>query len=167
MGIVGCSNSDDSGDDSTGLNPKSAAAASASVDMQALSQPQAPAPLPAPGAPAQAAASAGNMSAAQTEISSDTQQALEQLNMILTGTFESEIGRKPTGVNEFVERGLIRQLPASPAGKKFFFDADKNQIVLADRLPGEVDPAPLSAEQAQAAYLKTMQDIHKRIGGSN
>lgn len=122
-----------------------------------------------PGAGGSTAASAAPVTTAiaGTELSADTQQALDQLNNILHGTFLAEIGRAPKSVNEFVECGLVRQLPKAPDGKKFFYDAAKKQIVLADRLPGETDPAPLTAEQAQQAYMRTMAEIHKRIGGGN
>ncbi len=161
---AGCS---EKGDDALPPAPKAPAAApQTSMDLNVA----APAAVVPPGAAVTASAPTGAAAPAAiagTEIAADTQQALAQLNGILTGTFLAEIGRPPKSVNEFVERGLIRQLPKAPDGKKFFYDAQKNQIVLADRLPGEVDPAPLTAEQAQKAYMQTASEIHKRIGGGN
>jgi hypothetical protein len=139
-----------------------AAQTTAALDLNA----SAPAPVTPPNQSAAPAAPSAPVATAiaGTEVSADSQQALAQLNGILTGTFLAEIGRPPKSVNEFVERGLIRQLPKAPDGKKFFYDAQKNQIVLADRQPGDVDPAPLTAEQAQKAYMQTAAEIHKRIG---
>ncbi len=152
---LGCSNKE-----SDELPSAPNAAGEAALDITALAPAQTPSMTPAnmaaPGAPA-----AGSI--AGTEVSADAKEALVQLNNILTGTFLAEIGRPPTSVNEFVQRGLIRQLPKAPDGKKFFYDAQKNQIVLAERLPGDVDPAPLTAEQAQQAYLQTAAEINKRI----
>lgn len=156
---LGCSNKE-----SDELPSAPNGAAEAAVDITAL----APAnPAPPAGYGGVAAPTGGETapaSVAAAEVSADTEKALVQLNNILTGTFLAEIGRPPTSVNEFVQRGLIRQLPKAPDGKKFFYDAQKNQIVLAERLPGDVDPAPLTAEQAQQAYLQTAAEINKRIG---
>lgn len=137
----------------------------ASLDITALSPAKPTPPAPYGGSiAAPAGGEAAPTTIAATEVSADTAEALAQLNNILTGTFLAEIGRPPTSVNEFVERGLIRQLPKAPEGQKFFYDAQQNKIVLAVRQPGEVDPAPLTAAQAQQAYLQTAAEINKRIG---
>ncbi|HEY1173315.1 MAG TPA: hypothetical protein VGH19_18240 [Verrucomicrobiae bacterium] len=158
--LVGCGKSEEADLPSPAPAP---AAAQASVELGA-----APAAAIAPAAPTAAPLAGGNSGApaaiAGTEVPADAEQALAQLNQILTGVFLAEIGRPPTSVNEFVERGLIRQLPKAPEGKKFFYDAQQNRIVLAARQPGDVDPAPLTAEQAQRAYLQTAAEINKRIG---
>lgn len=157
--IAGCSSKDADETPVTANAPST----DTPLDISGLADAK-PAPVYAPpGAPAAPAGDSGTTTIAASEVSEDATQALAQLNSILTGTFLAEIGRPPTSVNEFVERGLIRQLPKAPEGKKFFYDAAKNQIVLANRLPGEVDPAPLTAEQAQRAYMQTAAEIHKRI----
>ena len=165
-GVVLLSGCSDKAENNVVVPSKPAAPAQVSVGVT----PQATAaPVVAPPGAGSAAAPAAPVATAiaGTEVPADTQQALDQLNKILHGTFLAEIGRAPKSVNEFVECGLVRQLPKAPDGKKFFYDAQKNQIVLADRQPGEVDPAPLTAEQAQQAYMRTMAEIHKRIGGGN
>jgi hypothetical protein len=158
LALVGCGKSEDAD-----LSLPSAPAPQASMDVTASASVPVVA-QPAPGAPALVGGGTSAPAAiAGTEVPADAQQALAQLNQVLTGTFLAEIGRPPTSVNEFVERGLIRQLPKAPDGKKFFYDAQQNRIVLADRQPGDVDPAPLTAEQAQRAYLQTAAEINKRI----
>ena len=162
--VTGCSDKDG---DAAALPAKPVAAPAAQPSMDLNAAAPAVAPPGTSAAPAAPGAAAGPTAIAGTEISADTQQALAQLNGILTGTFLAEIGRPPKSVNEFVERGLIRQLPKAPEGQKFFYDAQQNKIVLAVRQPGDVDPAPLTAEQAQKAYMQTAAEIHKRIGGGN
>jgi len=155
--VAGCSQEADD------LPTSSNAASEAALDITALS-PAKPTPPTAYGSVAAPnAVETGPTTIAATEVSADTAEALTQLNNILTGTFLAEIGRPPKSVNEFVERGLIRQLPKAPEGQKFFYDPQQNKIVLATRQPGEVDPAPLTAQQAQQAYLQTAAEINKRI----
>lgn len=159
--LAGCGKSEDADIQTPAPAPAPQAAVELNATPVATSiAPQAALAALAPGAGGSSAPAA----IAGTEVSADSEQALAQLNQILTGVFLAEIGRPPTSVNEFVERGLIRQLPKAPEGKKFFYDPQQNRIVLAVRQPGDVDPAPLTAEQAQRAYLQTAGEINKRIG---
>lgn len=160
---TGCSEKD--GDTvPAAAKPAANPAPQASLDMKATAP--VVAPPGASAAPAAPGAPAGPTAIAASEVSPDTEKALVQLNGILTGTFLAEIGRPPTSVNEFVERGLIRQLPKAPDGQKFFYDPQQNKIVLATRQPGDVDPVALTPEQAQKAYMQTAAEIHKRVGGN-
>jgi hypothetical protein len=155
--VAGCSQEADE------LPASSNTASEAALDITALSPAKPTPPAPYGGMVTPAGTESGPTTIAATEVSADTAEALTQLNNILTGTFLAEIGRPPKSVNEFVERGLIRQLPKAPEGQKFFYDAQQNKIVLAVRQPGEVDPAPMTAQQSQQAYLQTAAEINKRI----
>ncbi len=86
-------------------------------------------------------------------------KTLAALNSTLS-SFEAELQRRPTSIADLIKTGFLRELPPSADGKKFAFDAKKNQIVAVDRKPDEKDPEPLTPEEYQAAAIKTAKEIH-------
>lgn len=125
-----------------------------------------PAPDTAPPPPGSTAAPApvaqDTVAPAEGDTSAEGLKAsLEKLNAAVGG-FESELQRHPSGIEELMRTGfLMTRLPVAPDGKKFWYDTKSNQIVLTTRQPGEVDPEPLTPEQAREAATQTAIEIRK------
>ncbi len=62
--------------------------------------------------------------------SSDPQVVLKELNMHFQ-TMQMDIDQPaPENVDELVKRGVLKELPKPPAGRKYVFDPKENVIVL-------------------------------------
>lgn len=120
---------------------------------------------PPPGAetPAPAAADTAAQPVNQEPATDESvKKALDSLNAAVGG-FKAELGRSPASIEELMRKGFwMTRLPASPEGKKFWFDTQKNQVVLVDRKPGEVDPEPPTAEEARQAAIQSAIEFRNR-----
>lgn len=84
-----------------------------------------PTAVSAPASPAAAAANA----APEQEIPS--KDALEAVTMAVQSYF-IRYDRAPATLDELINSGYLRKLPAPPAGKKYVYDAEKANIRLED-----------------------------------
>lgn len=135
--LVGCgSDEPEAADDNRPVGPQISSEVVPAMDVVGGTQAAPPPPNPLASAVAQAPVAAqekaGSFNPAAVATQEEAEEWVNQLNFMVS-EYNGTFGKMPPDLDEFIRRGYFKNMPPSPAGKKYFLDPESKQVVLKDK----------------------------------